>query len=324
MPRRQILSDRQRAALFDLPTDEATLLRHYTLADDDIEHIRSRRRTHNRFGFALQLCVFRYPGRLLQPGEFIPSEITEFLAAQLGIAPEDLTNYAHRAETRREHLADLREIYGYKTFSGQGARDLKTWLVREAETARSNLDLAQRLVEQCRQTQIILPGVSVVERLCADALVAAERKIDSLIAERLSETTKSQLDSLLTELVDERVSRFVWLRQFEVGKNSAGASRLLDRLEFLQLLGVPTETLDEVPPHRIARLRRQGERYFADGLRDISSDRRLAILAVCAVEWQAAIADAIVETHDRIVGKTWRDAKRLCDTSVDDSKAAAQ
>ena len=25
------------------------------------------------------------------------------------------------------------------------------------------------------------------------------------------------------------------------------------------------------------------------------------------------IADAVVETHDRIVGKTWQDAKKLCD-----------
>ncbi len=65
--------------------------------------------------------------------------------------------------------------------------------------------------------------------------------------------------------------------------------------------------------HQITRLRRQGERYFIDGLRDISSDRRLAILAVCAVEWRAAIANAVVENHDRIVGKIWRDAKRSCD-----------
>ena len=43
MPRRSIWSARQRAALFDLPTDEAALLRHYTLSDDDIEHIRVRR-----------------------------------------------------------------------------------------------------------------------------------------------------------------------------------------------------------------------------------------------------------------------------------------
>ncbi|MFZ8611585.1 hypothetical protein ACO1ZD_28100, partial [Klebsiella pneumoniae] len=39
--------------------------------------------------------------------------------------------------------------------------------------------------------------------------------------------------------------------------------------------------LASIPAHRIARLRRQGERYFTDGLRDITSDRRWAILAVC-------------------------------------------
>ena len=36
MTRRTILTDRQRAALFDLPTDEGLLLRHYMLADDDL------------------------------------------------------------------------------------------------------------------------------------------------------------------------------------------------------------------------------------------------------------------------------------------------
>ncbi len=45
---------------FDLPTDEAALLRHYTLSDDDIEQIRVRRGGHNRLGFALQLGAFRY------------------------------------------------------------------------------------------------------------------------------------------------------------------------------------------------------------------------------------------------------------------------
>ena len=84
MPRRSIWSARQRAALFDLPTDEAALLRHYTLSDDDIEHIRVRRGEHNRLGFALQLCAFRYPGRILVAGEAIPLNVLRCIAAQLG------------------------------------------------------------------------------------------------------------------------------------------------------------------------------------------------------------------------------------------------
>jgi hypothetical protein len=69
-------------------------------------------------------------------------------------------------------------------------------------------------------------------------------------------------------------------------------------------------------------LRRQGERYFTDGLRDITSDRRIAVLACCCVEWEAAIADAVIETHDRIVGKTWREAKQLHETQIGDSRSA--
>ena len=55
MPRRSIWSPRQRAALLDRPTDEAALLRHYTLSDDDIDYIRVRRGGHNRLGFALRI-----------------------------------------------------------------------------------------------------------------------------------------------------------------------------------------------------------------------------------------------------------------------------
>ena len=129
------------------------------------------------------------------------------------------------------------------------------------------------------------------------------------------------LPRLLTEEVDGGVSRFVWLRRFEVGRNSADINALLDRLEFLQGFDLPSDLLETVPPHRIARLRRQGERYFTDGLRDISGDRRLAILAVCAVEWRGAIADAVVETHDRIVGQTFRSAQGCAHSGFEDSTA---
>ncbi len=322
MPRRRILSDRQHAVLFDLPTDQADLLQHYTLADDDIEHIRARRGAQNKLGFALQLCAFRYPGRLLTAGEVIPRQVSEFIAAQIGVKSDDLIRYAEIDVTRRRHLVELRRIYGYKNFSGRGASILKEWLAEEAIIARSNEDLAHRFIQKCRETMTILPGPTVIERLCAEALVAGERRIETLIAGRLGSPVGEQLDALLTSFVDERLSRFVWLRQFEVGNNSADMNKLQDRLEYLEGISLPPDILADVPPHRAARLRRQGERYFADGLRDISSDRRLAILAVCASEWRAAIADAIIETHDRIVGKTWRDAKRICDARVADAKTS--
>jgi TnpA family transposase len=162
MPRRSILTARQRSTLFDLPTDPHEMLRHYTLADDDLDAIRARRRPRNKFGFALQLCALRYPGRLLGFGERIPVPVTKFIAAQLGLNPDDLTDYAAREETRREHLAALRKIYGFKMFTGRGARDLKIWLAYAALTARSNEDLARSFINQCRLTSTILPGITVI------------------------------------------------------------------------------------------------------------------------------------------------------------------
>jgi len=86
MPRRSVLTERQRSALFDLPTDETNMLRLYILADDDLEHINARRRPENRIGFALQLCALRYPGRLLSSDEIIPEKVLRFIAAQLGLS----------------------------------------------------------------------------------------------------------------------------------------------------------------------------------------------------------------------------------------------
>ena len=198
MPRRNIWSVRQRAALFDLPTDEAALLRHYTLSDDDIEQIRLRRGAHNRLGFALQLCAFRYPGRILAAGRPFPR--ASFASLPHSLAWTSKTWMGMRYG--RKHAGNTWPSSGASTATRCSRdvppRDLKVWLEDEAEPARSNEGLARRFVEECRRRQVILPGPSVLERLCADALVAAERRIETRIAAGLDDAMRRQLDCLLT------------------------------------------------------------------------------------------------------------------------------
>ena len=324
MARRTVLTSRQRSALFALPQREADLLRHYTLSDEDLQNIGARRRPRNKLGFALQLCVLRHPGRLLAPGEFVPPAVVGFIGRQLDLDGDELADYAVRSETRHEHLAELRRLYGFRSFSGGAARELGERLRDEAEQAQSNEDLARRFVEACRRTRTILPATTTIERLCADALVDAERRIEARITERVPPGLRRDLEHLLEETVDAGVTRFVWLRQFEPGSNSADANRLLDRLEHVRRLDVPEGLFHEIPPHRITRLRRQGERYFADGLRELPDNRRIAILAVCAVEWEMFLADAVVETHDRVVGRTYREATRASEAQLGDETAAVR
>ena len=101
--------------------------------------------------FALQLCAFRYPGRLLKPGEVIPDEVARFLAAQLGLKPDDLLPYAAREKTRREHLGSLRKIYGYKMFNGKRVKQMRSWLDQHAEDAQSSEGMVRGFVGRMSQ-----------------------------------------------------------------------------------------------------------------------------------------------------------------------------
>ncbi len=155
MSRRHIFTERQRAALFDLPTDELSLLKFYTLGDDDLENIRQRRRPENRIGFALQLCALRYPGRALAPGEMIPREVLSFVGAQLEFRLMRFSLMPHGAKPVSS-MDTLREIYGYKTFTGRGARDL-----------RSGLSAVPKMPDQTRILLIVLLcGVGKLPPFC--------------------------------------------------------------------------------------------------------------------------------------------------------------
>lgn len=66
MPTRALLSEGQRARFSALPDmDRRDLVRHHTLSEADLASVGARRGAANRLGFAVQLCLLRYPGRPL-------------------------------------------------------------------------------------------------------------------------------------------------------------------------------------------------------------------------------------------------------------------
>ena len=124
MPRRMILTDAERQNFLALPSDDDTLIRHWSLDDEDHRLLETRRRDDTRLGLALQLCALRYPGRLIQRGEVIPESALTFLAEQLRIEPNALASFARRAPTRYEQLTVLRQHYGFSELSHPLRTDL--------------------------------------------------------------------------------------------------------------------------------------------------------------------------------------------------------
>ncbi len=210
----------------------------------------------------------------------IPREVLSFVGAQLGVPADALLTYATRRQTRQQHMDTLlREISATRpsravvpVICGSGLSAGRRCQIKRGSCSSFYCAVSGNFHHSAR-------SIDNRARLCADALVvAAERRIETRIAENLTADVRDHLDKLLSEMLAGNISRFIWLRNFEVGNNSAAANRLLDRLEFLRTLNINHSALASIPAHRIARLRRQGERYFTDGLRDITSDRRWAIL----------------------------------------------
>lgn len=82
MAKRKLLKVQDRRKVFDIAADEDSLIRRYSLSPADRLEIELRRREHNRLGFAVQLCLMRYPGRVLGAEETPPRAMLRYVADQ--------------------------------------------------------------------------------------------------------------------------------------------------------------------------------------------------------------------------------------------------
>jgi len=130
--RRELLTAAQRAELLALPTDRLEIRERYSLTPADFDLINRHRTEANRLGFAIQLCLLRYPGRAWLPAEQLPSEMLRFIAGQIGAEPTALADYAQRDETPREHQEELLTAFGWKAIDRLTYRVLARWLVEIA------------------------------------------------------------------------------------------------------------------------------------------------------------------------------------------------
>lgn len=62
----------ERGQVLALHAGEPDLTTHYTLGDADMSLIRQHRGDANKLGYAIQLCLLRYPGNALADDTYVP------------------------------------------------------------------------------------------------------------------------------------------------------------------------------------------------------------------------------------------------------------
>jgi hypothetical protein len=87
MPRKPLLSPAERSSLMSPPATEEELASHYSFSERGFSLIRQRRGDANRLGFAVQLCLLRFPGRGLEAGMEVSDAVLQWVGVSSGSTP---------------------------------------------------------------------------------------------------------------------------------------------------------------------------------------------------------------------------------------------
>lgn len=314
MPRRSILSAADRDSLLAMPDANDELIQHYTFSESDLAVIRQHRGYANRLGFAVQLCYMRHPGVAFGADEIPFPPLLRFVAAQLKLAEECWEEYGRRDQTRREHLAELQSLFGFQAFGVRHCRAALQSLDDLARQTDKGIVLAAALVQSLRSQLVLLPSVRVIERICAEAVTRANRRIFLSLTERLTEPHRLRLDALLAPRdggkAQSKASVLAWLRQSPSAPNAKHLLEHIDRLTQLRALDLPDGVERQVHQNRLLKLAREGGQMTSQHLRDLEPVRRYATLVAVALEAKATLTDEIIDLNDRIIGTLFSRAKR--------------
>jgi TnpA family transposase len=326
MPRRTLLSTEQRTRLFAIPIDPADMARHYVLNTEDLTVIRAKRRIVNRLGFAIQLCLLRYPGQGLGPDEYPPEAMIVFVAHQLGVSPATFADYALRDQTRRQHAVELQQHLRLRNFRLADWRACLQVGTNAAWATDRGEPIVQAMVDHLRAANVLLPAAAVLERIGLAARVRARRKAFEALADGLTDAERGALETLLTVDAEVRRSRFAWLRDYSESPAPSNIIALLDRLEYARGLGIGPKGAGRIHAARLNRLVDEGAIMTVQHIADLEPARRIAILVAQVSSQETRLADATLAMFEKYMGSLFtkaqnRDERRFQATKRDVAKA---
>jgi TnpA family transposase len=214
----------------------AELFRYFTFPEPDRREIAQCRRESNKIGFALLLGAVRLTGRFLQDFELVPRTLLDHICEQLNLRTPLILTYLARQPTRYEHVERIRTYLGLRSFR-QADNEMVTRHVRERVRAGARLhELLADTERMLREQKIVLPGVTVLERIISGARVEAEDRLFGDLSQRVDAHARGNILALLKVRPGEKTTPFQQLQR-AAGRPSPDAfNREVDALAEVRAL----------------------------------------------------------------------------------------
>ncbi len=286
--------------------------RYFYLDDRDTDIILKLRGSHNRLGFALQLCTIRFLGTNITNLSTVPKSTVNFVAEQLHIRNRGcLTQYSE--DRRQAHLKEIKRLYGYSEYGDDSARFrflrwlyTRVWIGDERPSVLFDLATRQLLV-----TKTLLPGLTTLERIVNQAREKANSRLHRKLNALLPPEEEANLLKLLEPSSVTRTSLIDYIKRPEQGITSTTILTILRKLAIIGEINIHQVRLSAIPRNRLKQLSRHAEKAHVFSLRRMPKQKRIATLFAFAVEAKNTLIDDTLDIFEEFIADIKRNAKKV-------------
>ncbi|MFE0506440.1 Tn3 family transposase [Peribacillus butanolivorans] len=298
---RELLTTDQRNLLMEIPEDDLIEGTYYTFSNQDLEVINKRRREENRLGFAVQLAVLRYPGWSYTHIKNLPDSVMRYIANQINAEPSSLSLYPQRENTLWDHLKEIRNEYGFITFTLKEYRMTFKHLYQLALENGDAIHLLHESIEYLRKNRVILPAITTLERMVWEARAMAEKKLFNTVSHSLTNDQKEMLEEIITSQHRSETNKTIlgWLKEAPGHPSPETFLKVIERLEYIRGMELGSVKINHLHRNRFLQFSRLGARYEPYAFRDFQENKRYTILTVYLLQLTEELTDKAFEIHDR-------------------------
>ncbi|EHF6415732.1 Tn3 family transposase [Listeria monocytogenes] len=302
MALKKILTAAQREQLLSVDhLSEEDFQAYFSFSDSDLDIINQHRGDINKLGFAIQLCLARYPGCSLSNWSIQSDRLISYVRRQLHLDSIELALYAHR-NTRANHFNEILETFRYQRFGSVDTRNqLIAFLIKLALENDDSTYLMKKTLGFLTQNRIIFPSIATLEDIISHCRDKAESTLFSILLDSLTETQIEKLDELFLVYKETKMTKLAWLKDIPGKANPESFMTICKKVETITVLELGTINVSHIHRNRFLQLARLGDNYDAYDFSRFEFEKKYSLLIAFLVDHHQYLIDLLIEINDRIL-----------------------
>lgn len=176
----------------------------FHLSDEELTLAKSKNSDMNKLGFAILLKYFKLENRYPKHIKYIDPLMLNTIANQLNISVVIINTFDWEGRSTKRFRQEIRQLLGYRKATLTDISDLKIWLTENVfHNAVKRSQRVEYAYTYFRENKIEPFTSKELEKHVHSAHHEFEQQLFSLICNAITEQSKSLMDNLLDEILDE-------------------------------------------------------------------------------------------------------------------------